>query len=73
VERLAAMEHERWMRAEEAAHTASGNTGPVDHADYHDWADLTEDARNKDRKFVRELPALLADEDLAIIRQPPTG
>jgi TrkA-N domain len=73
VERLATMEHERWMRSEEAAHTASGSTGPVDHVDYRDWADLTEEARNKDRKFVRELPALLAAEDLAIIRQPPTG
>jgi hypothetical protein len=36
--------------------------------DYRHWADLTEEARDEDRTFVRELPALLADEDLAIIR-----
>ena len=46
------------------------HTRPVD---YRHWADLTEKARDEDRTFVRELPALLADEDLAIIRSPPTG
>ena len=41
------------------------HTRPVD---YRHRADLTEKARDEDRTFVRELPALLADEDLAIIR-----
>jgi len=74
VEKLAEMEHERWMRAKEAEHVTARQVGPITHADYRGWDDgLSGEAKDKDRGFVRNLPALLADEGLAIVRRPRTG
>jgi hypothetical protein len=71
VERLARMEHKRWMRAKEAEHTATRRLEPITHPDYHDWDDgLSEVAKEKDRGFVRNLPELLTAEGLAIVRRP---
>jgi voltage-gated potassium channel Kch len=74
VEKLAKMEHERWMRAKEAEHVTGRQVGPIAHADYRGWDDgLSAEAKDKDRGFVRNLPALLAEEGLAIVRRPRTG
>jgi len=71
---LAKLEHVRWMEAKEAEHAAAKATGPITHPDYRDWDDgLSEEAKAKDRGFVRNLPALLAEEGLAIVRRPPPG
>jgi hypothetical protein len=65
------MEHKRWMRAREAEHTAARQQGPITHPDHRDWDDgLSEDAKEKDRGFVRNLPELLTAEGLAIVRRP---
>ena len=58
-------------RARVLRHQTSSTRSRWSHArpvDYRHRADLTEKARDEDRTFVRELPALRADEDLAIIR-----
>jgi hypothetical protein len=74
VEWLARMEHKRWMRAKEVEHAAAGQVGPITHPDYRDWdRGLSEDAKGKDRGFVRNLPELLAEEGLAIVRRPRPG
>ena len=64
VERLAELEHQRWMV----------NKNDPAHPDMRAWNDgLSEAAKEKDRMFVRGLPALLADEDLAIVRRTEPG
>jgi voltage-gated potassium channel Kch len=72
VEKLARMEHDRWMAARRQAGVAYGEERTVrTHPDMLDWdAGLTENAKEKDRMFVRGLPALLEAEGLAIVRLP---
>ncbi|WP_051760976.1 RyR domain-containing protein [Herbidospora cretacea] len=73
IERLARMEHVRWMRARLAA---GWRPGPVHdrqrrrHPDLVPWEHLTEDAREKDRATLRALPAVLALAGLRIVRGP---
>ena len=72
LEDLAKLEHVRWMEAKKAEHAAAKATGPITHPDFRDWDDgLSEEAKGKDRGFVPNLPALLAEEGLAIVRRPP--
>ncbi|MGQ0574806.1 MAG: NAD-binding protein [Pseudonocardia sp.] len=73
VERLAEMEHERWMAVKRRAGVRHGaERTPTTHPDMIGWDDgLTETAKEKDRMFVRGVPALLAAEGLAIVRLPP--
>ena len=71
---LARMEHDRWVAAKREAGFVYGvPETATTHPDVLDWDDprLTEAAREKDRLFVRNLPALLDAEDLAIVRLPP--
>jgi hypothetical protein len=72
VEKLARMEHDRWMAARREAGVTHGEQRTArTHPDMRDWdAGLTEDAKEKDRMFVRGLPALLEAEGLAIVRLP---
>ena len=72
VEKLARMEHDRWMAARRQAGVTYGAERTArTHPDMLDWdAGLTESAKEKDRMFVRGLPALLAAEGLAIVRLP---
>ena len=72
VEKLARMEHDRWMAARREAGVTYGEQRTArTHPDMRDWdAGLTEDAKEKDRMFVRGLPALLEAEGLAIVRLP---
>jgi hypothetical protein len=72
VEKLARMEHERWMAARKRAGVTYGEERSArTHPDMLDWdAGLSENAKEKDRMFVRGLPALLEAEGLAIVRLP---
>jgi Trk K+ transport system NAD-binding subunit len=72
VEKLARMEHDRWMAARRQAGVTYGEERTTrTHPDMLDWdAGLSEDAKEKDRMFVRGLPALLEAEGLAIVRLP---
>jgi hypothetical protein len=72
VEKLARMEHDRWMAATRRAGVGYGEERTAQtHPDMLDWdAGLSESAKEKDRMFVRRLPALLEAEGLAIVRLP---
>jgi hypothetical protein len=71
IERLARMEHERWL----AERRGTGWTlGPKDHQkkthpQLVSWKDLPEEAREGNRRFVRELPRFLAQAGLQTCRQ----
>ncbi|MFC6082735.1 RyR domain-containing protein [Sphaerisporangium aureirubrum] len=71
VERLAVMEHDRWLR-ELAGHGWS--RGPVRdpvhrrHPDLDSWENLSEVAKEKDRDTVRNLPCVLSDAGFQIVR-----
>ncbi|MFC8343200.1 RyR domain-containing protein [Streptomyces sp. NPDC057280] len=76
VERLAKMEHKRWLRAHRAEGYVYGPDRDDDartHPDMKDWAELTETAREKDREAVRVLPVVLATAGFQIIRLAPAG
>ncbi|WP_405740719.1 NAD-binding protein [Streptomyces sp. NBC_00028] len=76
VERLAQMEHRRWLRAHRAEGYVYGPDRDDDartHPDMKDWAELTEIAREKDRESVRALPVVLATAGFQIIRLVPAG
>jgi hypothetical protein len=72
VDKLARMEHDRWMAVRRQAGVTYGDERTArTHPDMLDWdAGLTENAKEKDRMFVRRLPALLEAEGLAIVRLP---
>lgn len=63
IERLARMEHARWMLA------ATGRR----HPDLVPWEELTDEAREKDRSTLRTLPAVLAVAGLRIVRCSAAG
>lgn len=73
VERLARIEHKRWMTERKAA---GYRHGPIrqgkQHPDMLDWPNLPEESRQKDREAVEFLPELLATEGLYILRDPGT-
>ena len=72
VEKLARMEHDRWMAARKQAGVSYGEERTArTHPDMLDWdAGLSENTKEKDRMFVRGLPTLLEAEGLAIVRIP---
>jgi voltage-gated potassium channel Kch len=70
-ERLAVLEHERWM----AERLARGiRYGPertdTEHPDLVPWNELSEIAREKDRVFVRRIPEMLRAEGFETIANP---
>lgn len=69
VELLARMEHERWLKERRAKGYAYG---PVregrQHPDLVDWESLSATAKEKDRDYIRGLPAILSDAGFRIIR-----
>lgn len=74
IERLAELEHERWM-AERLRHGwvlgEHRDDAQRTHPALMEWDVLPEDQREKDRQVVRSLPSMLADAGLAIARAEP--
>ena len=75
IELLAQLEHERWMRpllARGWVYERSRDGKHKTHPYLVEWADLSEEAREKDRRAVRTLPAVLRDAGFQILRLAPT-
>jgi uncharacterized membrane protein len=62
---LARMEHDRWMRERRRAGRA--------HPDLVPWEDLSPEAREKDTRFVLDMPALLEEAGFRIVRLAPAA
>jgi RyR domain len=70
IELLARMEHERWVQERQArGHVYGPKREGKQHPDLVDWQHLSEDARDKDRDAVRELPAILRRAGFQIVRR----
>lgn len=69
VERLARMEHQRWMAERQAAGFVPG---PVREGRFHpdlvDWEQLPQHSRDKDIDFVEHLPDILEEAGFQILR-----
>jgi voltage-gated potassium channel Kch len=77
VARLARMEHDRWL-AERRRNKWRYAPGPKDpdrktHPDLVPWAELSEEAKDKDREAVIELPVLLARGGFQLRPEPAEG
>jgi hypothetical protein len=73
IERLARMEHDRWMRERAANGWKYGQQRDNDrklHPDLVDWAHLSDEAKAKDRNAIRTLPETLDDAGFQILRLP---
>jgi voltage-gated potassium channel Kch len=70
VERLAAMEHERWVEERTAAGWRLGERREGERTSPYlvPWADLPEEAREWNREAVREIPDLVALEGFEVVR-----
>ncbi len=70
VERLAEAEHGRWCRAKMGAGWGLGDRieGERLHPDLVAWADLDEPTKDKDRTRIRQLPVLLAEAGIHLVR-----
>jgi hypothetical protein len=74
VEKLAELEHDRWVENKRRAGIVHGaERTATTHPDMLAWDTLDEGVKEKDRMFVRGLPALLEAEDLAIVRRAGGG
>jgi hypothetical protein len=76
IETLAELEHERWMDERIRAGFKLGPTRDEverTHPDILPWEELSEDVKEKDRVFVRGLPAYLAGIGYQIVRRGATG
>jgi len=73
IERLARMEHDRWMRERAAGGWKYGERRDPDHKlhpDLRDWAYLSEEAKKKDRNSIVDIPARLHDAGYQVLRLP---
>ncbi len=71
VEKLAKMEHERWMQQklnENWRHAASTDKERKLHKDLIPWDELTEDEREKDRILVIGIPDILAKAGYTMVK-----
>ncbi|WP_433256870.1 RyR domain-containing protein [Streptosporangium sp. CA-135522] len=76
IERLAIMEHRRWMderAAEGWTHGPSRDAVGKRHPDMEDWDRLPESSKEKDRNVIRHLPAVLATAGFQIVRLEGTA
>lgn len=72
IERLAQMEHRRWVQERQAQGYIYGpNREGRQHPDMVDWQYLSKSAQEKDRQAIRELPAILRQAGFQILRLPP--
>ncbi len=72
VERMARLEHDLWCQAKRKAGWRPGpqkDAAKRTHPCLVPWEQLPEDEREKNRNFIRQLPALLARLDFQIERQ----
>lgn len=71
IERLAEMEHRRWMDERKGRGYVYGPEHEGNqHPDLVDWQDLGESTRDKDRDAIRELPAIVGQAGFQILRLP---
>jgi RyR domain-containing protein/TrkA family protein len=71
IERLAVMEHQRWVRERVAdgwTYDTLRDDAGKHHPDLEDWSRLPEPSREKDRAAVRSLPGILATTGFQIVR-----
>jgi hypothetical protein len=71
LEHLARREHRRWcgfMEEKGWRYGSRRSEEDLRHPDLTRWEDLTEEAREKDRDAIRQLPELLADAGFRIVR-----
>ena len=78
VETMARMEHERWCAEKERAgwrHAQERNEDRKEHPDLAPWRDLTDEAKEKDRRTVRGIPQFLDRVGFAVAEKqarPPS-
>mgnify|MGYP001484252851 CR=1 FL=1 len=75
IERMARMEHDRWVRERGRGGWGSGSKdiGERRTPNLVPWEELTEDLRDRDRAFIRGLPSFLAGAGFKICRvRPPS-
>jgi voltage-gated potassium channel Kch len=75
VDRLGELEHERWVNERLAAGWTPGSRDPGARTTPYlvPWAELDESVREVDKRFVRELPDILADAGLLLRRLTPVA
>ena len=72
IELLAEMEHRRWAQERQAQGYVYGpDRAGKQHPGLVDWQYLSENARDKDRDAIRELPQILRQVGFQILRLPP--
>jgi len=75
IEKLAEIEHRRWMADRRLSGWSYGPTRdskPKHHPMLVDWEFLPEAEREKDRDFIREIPAILESAGFSINRSGPS-
>jgi TrkA-N domain/RyR domain len=75
IERMARLEHDRWLRERVRGGWRSGTKDVGERRTPYlvPWEDLTEDLKDRDRAFIRELPSFLAGAGFRICRvRPPS-
>jgi hypothetical protein len=75
VETMARLEHDRWWAERRAAGWRAGERDPSRRLSPFlvPWEELSEDARERDRQFVRQVPRLLASVGLQAVPPSPPG
>jgi hypothetical protein len=73
VDRLAELEHGRWMeeRIDSGWRLGARDDKELSHPNLTGWAALAEEIREKNRDVIRELPWILADAGFEIVRIRP--
>lgn len=71
VERMAVMEHDRWVADRLASGWTPGPRDPIAHTTPYlvPWDELDEPTRDLDREAVRAIPDVLAEAGLAVVRR----
>jgi len=74
LERLAVMEHERWVKERLRNGWTPGSRDPAAKTTPYlvPWEELDEDTKDNDRLFIRRLPRILARAGLQIVRVEPS-